>query len=64
MDISKKTIIEKRIARTGENLKKNNMEFYYAPTAEDVTEIVKSLIKKGTIFCLTRYKSSARLNRL
>ena len=49
MDISKKTIIEKRIARTGENLKNNNMEFYYAPTAEDVTEIVKSLIKKGDV---------------
>ncbi len=47
MDNNKKSIIEKRIMRTGENLKKNNMEFYYAETKEDVTPIVKSLIKEG-----------------
>lgn len=47
MDINKKSIIKKRIMRTGENLKKNNMEFYYAETKEDVTPIVKSLIKEG-----------------
>lgn len=39
--------ITKRILRTGENLKKNNMEFYFAESKEAVPEIVKSLIKKG-----------------
>ena len=34
MDNNKKTIIEKRIAKVGENLKKNNMEFYYAETKD------------------------------
>lgn len=47
MDESKKTVIEKRISRTGENLRKNNMDFYYAPTKADVRDIVKSLLKKG-----------------
>lgn len=47
MDNNAKAIIEKRINRVGENLKKNNMEFYYAPTKNDVADIVKSLIKKG-----------------
>lgn len=47
MDESKKIVIEKRINRTGENLKKNNMEFYYAPTKSDVRDIVKSLLKEG-----------------
>lgn len=47
MDINKKTIIEKRIQKTGENLQKNNMEFYYAETKNDVLPIVESLIKKG-----------------
>lgn len=49
MDNNKKTVIEKRINKTGENLKKNNMDFYYAPTKEDVKEIVKSLLKKGDV---------------
>ncbi len=47
MDENKRAVIEKRINRTGENLKKNNMEFYYAPTKADVRDIVKSLLKKG-----------------
>lgn len=47
MDENKKAVIEKRIYRTGENLKKNNMEFYYAPSKEDVRDIVKSLLKEG-----------------
>lgn len=47
MDQNKKTIIEKRITKTGEALKKNNMEFYYAPSAADVRDIVKSLMKPG-----------------
>ncbi len=49
MDNNKKTIIEKRINKVGENLKKNNMEFYYAPTKEDVCPIVKSLLKEGAV---------------
>lgn len=49
MDNNKKAIIEKRINKVGENLKKNNMEFYYAPTAADVSDIVKKLINKGDV---------------
>lgn len=49
MDNNKKAIIEKRINKVGENLKKNNMEFYYAPTAADVSGIVEALIKKGDV---------------
>ena len=49
MDNNKRTIIEKRINKVGENLKKNNMEFYYAPTKEDVCPIVKSLLKEGAV---------------
>lgn len=49
MDNNKKTVIEKRIKKTGENLVKNNMEFYYAETKNDVRNIVKSLIKKGDV---------------
>lgn len=49
MDLNKKIIIEKRIRRTGENLVKNNMDFYYAETKNDVRHIVESLIKKGDV---------------
>ena len=49
MDVNKKTVIEKRIRKTGENLVKNNMEFYYAETKEDVKSIVESLLKKGDV---------------
>ena len=49
MDANKKAIIEKRINKVGENLKKNNMEFYYAETKEDVCSIVKSLLKEGDV---------------
>lgn len=47
MDKNKMAIIEKRIQTTGKNLQKNNMEFYYAPTKNDVCSIVESLIKEG-----------------
>lgn len=47
MNENKKTIIEKRINKVGENLKKNNMEFYYAPTAADVCPIVEKLMPEG-----------------
>ena len=49
MDINKKTIIEKRISNVGEKLRKNNMEFYYAETKEDVCPIVESLLKEGDV---------------
>ncbi|MDE6774912.1 MAG: lactate utilization protein [Ruminococcus sp.] len=49
MDENKRIVIEKRINRTGENLRKNNMDFYYAPTAAEVKDIVKSLLKDGDI---------------
>jgi len=49
MDNNKKTVIEKRIQKTGRNLIKNNMEFYYAETKNDVRSIVESLIKKGDV---------------
>ncbi|MBQ9807708.1 MAG: lactate utilization protein [Ruminococcus sp.] len=47
MDVNKKAIIEKRINKVGEGLKKNNMDFFYAPTKEDVCPIVESLMKEG-----------------
>ena len=46
MDANKKAIIEKRIMKTGENLRKNNMEFYYAPTAADVKELLRQVAEK------------------
>lgn len=49
MDSNKKTVIDKRIRKTGENLVKNNMDFYYAETKNDVRHIVESLIKKGDV---------------
>lgn len=49
MDNNKKTILEKRIQKVGENLQKNNMDFYYAETKEDVCPIVEKLIKKGDV---------------
>ncbi len=49
MDINKKTIIEKRISNVGEKLRKNNMEFYYAETKQDVCPIVESLLKEGDV---------------
>lgn len=49
MDANKKAVIEKRIMKTGENLKKNNMEFYYAPAAADVKGIVEGLLRKGDV---------------
>lgn len=49
MDTNKKAILKMRIDKVGENLKKNNMEYYYAETKEDVAAIVKGLLKKGDV---------------
>lgn len=47
MNTNLKNIIDKRIKKTGENLEKNNMEFYYAENRNDVAGIVETLIKDG-----------------
>ena len=47
MDANLKSNLMKLINKTGENLRKNNMEFYYAETAGDVAGIVETLIKEG-----------------
>lgn len=49
MDANKKAVIEKRISRVGENLQKNNMEFYYAPAKSDVKNIVEALLHEGDV---------------
>lgn len=49
MDNNLKSIITKRIIKTGENLRKNNMEFYYADSKADVAGIVESLIKESDV---------------
>lgn len=49
MDKFLKSTIVKRINKVGENLRKNNMEFYYADSASDVPAIVESLMHKGDI---------------
>ena len=53
MDQNKKAVLMKRIEKTGRNLVKNNMEFYYADTKEDVCPIVKSLLKEGDVIKVT-----------
>lgn len=49
MDENKRAAIEKRINKVGENLRRNNMEFYLARTKEEVPAIVKSLLKSGDV---------------
>ena len=65
MDANKKAIIEKRIMKTGENLRKNNMEFHYAPTAADVKGIVENLLneicyhsRRHSVYGGMRYKNA------
>lgn len=44
--------MDKRIEKTMEALKANNMEVYYAESKENIPEIVKSLLEKGeTVSC-------------
>lgn len=47
MDNNKSAAVEKRIMKIGENLRNNNMEFYYAKTAGEVKSIVESLMNEG-----------------
>lgn len=49
MDANKMAILDKKIKKVGENLRKNNMEFYLAETKEDVPAIVKGLLKDGDV---------------
>lgn len=52
MNQSKFSVIEKRVEKTVNNLKKNNMEAYYCKTREEAAQRVKSLIKPGnTVTC-------------
>ncbi|MCT4595192.1 MAG: lactate utilization protein [Anaeromicrobium sp.] len=47
MDKNAKWVVEKRIDRTIEALKKNNMNGYHARRKEDVVGIIRNLINKG-----------------
>jgi len=49
MDEFQKSIILKKINRTSASLIRNNMEFYYADTKEDVPKLIESLIKSNDI---------------
>lgn len=49
MDENINKIIKKRLERTAQNLKKNNMAVYFADKKEDVPSIVKSIIKEGDV---------------
>lgn len=41
--------MDKRIEKTIENLKANNMEVFFAERKEEIPEIVKTLLKKGDV---------------
>ena len=49
MNTSLEYVIEKRIERTAEALRANNMEVYTAETRGEVAEIVASLLKDGDV---------------
>lgn len=49
MDKNGKIAIEKRIHKTIQALKKNNMEGFYAPTKEDAVAKVKALLEEGQV---------------
>lgn len=45
----KREIIEKRIQKTVENLKRNNMDAYYCTTTKDACALVEALLPKGAV---------------
>lgn len=47
MDKNEKWVVEQKIKRTIENLKKNNMEAYFVEDEKELISIFKSLIKEG-----------------
>lgn len=52
MDANVKSIITKRLERTAENLRKNNMEAYIAEDCAEAVKIAEGLMKEGdTISC-------------
>lgn len=52
MDQNKKTVLDIKIARTMDNLIKNNMQAYYVETKEQVIDKIKELTKEGdTVTC-------------
>ena len=52
MDTNLKTIIEKRIARTIDNLEKNNMQGIYVKSKADVVPKIKELLTEGDTVAL------------
>ena len=47
MDASTAKVIEMQVAKTMENLRKNNMEAYYVKTRAEVAEKVEKLLHEG-----------------
>lgn len=47
MDTNVKSVVMKRLERTAQNLRKNNMEAYICETKEDAFKIAESLLKDG-----------------
>ena len=45
----KREIIEKRIQKTIENLKRNNMDAYYCGTAKDACALVAAMLPQGAV---------------
>lgn len=52
MDANKKRIMDICVARTIDNLKKNNMEAVFLPTKEDVVPMLEKLVEKGSSISL------------
>ncbi|HEX3026147.1 MAG TPA: lactate utilization protein [Clostridia bacterium] len=49
MDCNVKTILEKKIQKTIENLKKNRMGAFYCPTSKDAVKCARGLLKDGDV---------------
>jgi hypothetical protein len=49
MDKFSKNVILKRVNKVAESLKKNNMDYYYASSKEEVTAIVENLLNRGDV---------------
>lgn len=49
MDENLKSVILKKISKVSDGLQKNNMDFYYAETKQNVLEIIENLLNDGDI---------------
>lgn len=49
MDEAKKLALKMKIERTMDNLRKNNMQAYYCETSEDACELVKKMLRSGSV---------------